>query len=307
MSNARNLANLLGTGTTIASAKIADDAITNAKILNDAVTGAKIEDNPTIAGNLIIAGTTTAQGETIGFVSFDKVKLNATDGSATDAGDNLILNGTDATSANADSSILFEGAESDAAAFLSSDQIRIGHATSLISLGNIMHDGALKQGAILPSNTGGSAFDFTGFPVNTSVIYVVMDEQDWSGQAWTVIQLGTVNGLQTTGYDSAVAYPGSGNSYYANSAADNNGIKYVYVASTEHAAICEIWRANHSGTRWVGKTLSHTQEDNSSYSCHSLCDVQLDGAEPLDRIRIINTAGTPKTSSGKGNMTVYFM
>ena len=51
MSNARNLANLLGTGTTIASAKIADDAITNAKILNDAVTGAKIEDNPTIAGN----------------------------------------------------------------------------------------------------------------------------------------------------------------------------------------------------------------------------------------------------------------
>ena len=69
MSNARNLANLLGTGTTIASAKIADDAITNAKILNDAVTGAKIEDNPTIAGNLTIAGTTTAQGETAGFVS----------------------------------------------------------------------------------------------------------------------------------------------------------------------------------------------------------------------------------------------
>ena len=305
MSNARNLANLLGTGTTITSAKIADDAITNAKILNDAVTGAKIEDNPTIAGNLTIAGTTTAQGETAGFVSFDKVQLNATDGSATDAGDNLILNGTDATSANADSSILFEGAESDAAAFLSSDQVRIGHSTSLISLGNIMHDGALKQGAILPSNTGGTAFDFTGFPVNTSVIYVVMDEQDWSNTGWHVIQLGTVNGIQTTGYDSAVAYPGSGNSYYANNAADNNGIKYVYQASNEHAVIAEIWRANHSGTRWVGKTLSHNQEDNASYSCHSLCDVQLTGAEPLDRIRIISTDS--RTSSGKGNITVYFM
>ena len=59
MSNARNLANLLGTGTTIASAKIADDAITNAKILNDAVTGAKIEDSPTIAGNLAVGGTTS--------------------------------------------------------------------------------------------------------------------------------------------------------------------------------------------------------------------------------------------------------
>ena len=113
MSNARNLANLLGTGTTIASAKIADNAITNAKILNDAVTGAKIEDNPTIAGNLTIAGDTIAQGVTTGFVSFDKLLLNATDGSATDAGDNLILNGTDATSANADSSILFDDATGD--------------------------------------------------------------------------------------------------------------------------------------------------------------------------------------------------
>ena len=113
MSNARNLANLLGTSTTIGTSDIADDAITNAKIQNDAVTGAKIEDNPTIAGNLTIAGDTTAQGTTIGFVSFDKLLLNATDGSATDAGDNLILNGTDATSANADSSILFDDATGD--------------------------------------------------------------------------------------------------------------------------------------------------------------------------------------------------
>jgi len=37
MSNARNLANLLGTGSTIATAKIADDAITAAKIATDAV------------------------------------------------------------------------------------------------------------------------------------------------------------------------------------------------------------------------------------------------------------------------------
>ena len=36
----------------------------------------------------------------------------------------------------------------------------------------------------------------TGFPVNTSVIYVIMDVQDWSGTIY-VIQLGTVNGLKT--------------------------------------------------------------------------------------------------------------
>ena len=35
---------------------------------------------------------TYIQGLTTGFVSFDKLLLNATDGSATDAGDNLVLN-----------------------------------------------------------------------------------------------------------------------------------------------------------------------------------------------------------------------
>ena len=59
------------------------------------------------------------------------------------------------------------------------------------------------------------------------------------------------------------------------------------------------------GTRWVGQTMSHNQEDNASYSCHSICDVQLSGAEPLDRIRVISTDS--RTSSGKGNITVYFM
>ena len=52
-----------------------------------------------------------------------------------------------------------------------------------------MHDGEDKKFGIaklLPSNTGGSAFDFTGFPVNTSVIYVIMDEQDWSGAVATL-------------------------------------------------------------------------------------------------------------------------
>ena len=42
MSNARNLANLLGTNTTIQTAKLADDAITGAKLADDAITGAKL-------------------------------------------------------------------------------------------------------------------------------------------------------------------------------------------------------------------------------------------------------------------------
>ena len=138
MSNARNLANLLGTGTTIGTSDIADDAITNAKIANDAVTGAKIEDNPTIAGNLTIAGDTTAQGTTVGFTTFDKLLLNATDGSATDAGDNLILNGTDATSANADSSILFDDATRDPNFFkiAGSEYFQVNLTTDITGLGS---------------------------------------------------------------------------------------------------------------------------------------------------------------------------
>lgn len=45
MSNARNLANLLGTGSTIATAKLADDAITSAKIADGAVVSAAFANN----------------------------------------------------------------------------------------------------------------------------------------------------------------------------------------------------------------------------------------------------------------------
>ena len=38
MSNARNLANLLGTNTTIQTAKLADSAISTAKLADDAIT-----------------------------------------------------------------------------------------------------------------------------------------------------------------------------------------------------------------------------------------------------------------------------
>ena len=106
----------------VTTAKVADDAVTTAKVADDAVTGAKVADLDalTVSGDLTVQGTTTAQGTTVGFVSFDKLLLDGTDGSATDAGDNLILNGTDATSANADSNILFESGTGDPSIILSS-------------------------------------------------------------------------------------------------------------------------------------------------------------------------------------------
>ena len=67
MSNARNLANLLGTGSTIVTAKIADDAITAAKIDDDG-TGFTFGD--------LTTGALTATGATTGIVTFDKLKLD---------------------------------------------------------------------------------------------------------------------------------------------------------------------------------------------------------------------------------------
>ena len=64
MSNARNLANLLGNGTTIATASIADDAITAVKIDDDG-TGFTF-------GDLTVAGAVVGDG----FTSVDKLKLD---------------------------------------------------------------------------------------------------------------------------------------------------------------------------------------------------------------------------------------
>ena len=54
MSNARNLANLLGNATTVQTEKIADDAITNAKIINESG-GSGVEDIERIRISLQVA------------------------------------------------------------------------------------------------------------------------------------------------------------------------------------------------------------------------------------------------------------
>lgn len=71
MSNARNLSNLLGTGTTIATASIADDAITSAKIADDAVTSALIADDAVVTA--AIADDAVTAANIADAVSFGKV------------------------------------------------------------------------------------------------------------------------------------------------------------------------------------------------------------------------------------------
>ena len=94
MSNARNLANLLGTGTTIATASIADDAVTSAKLDTNIAVDGSITAGTDIVGNVSsrIVMDSSASGTDVG----DNILLNATDGSASDDGSNFIYEeGTD--------------------------------------------------------------------------------------------------------------------------------------------------------------------------------------------------------------------
>ena len=71
---------------------VADQSVTTGKIANDAVTGAKIENNPTIAGNLTVSGTSTLTGNstvggTLGVTGTSTLTGNVT------AGGNLTVTG----------------------------------------------------------------------------------------------------------------------------------------------------------------------------------------------------------------------
>ena len=94
MSNARNLANLLGTGSTIATAKIADDAITAAKIDDDG-TGFTVGD--------LTVGNITSTGVTTGFVAPDSLVLDGssvatvTVNSAVSASATIVVDGVSGT------------------------------------------------------------------------------------------------------------------------------------------------------------------------------------------------------------------
>ena len=130
MSNARNLANLLGTATTIQTSKIADDAITNAKLSDsDSFTVGGL----TVSGASTFQGATTATSTTDGFGGDDAVLLNATDGSATDAGDHLVLNSSASGGTDDGENVLFEDGTGDPNTLLNSNDTRLGGTINFLS------------------------------------------------------------------------------------------------------------------------------------------------------------------------------
>jgi hypothetical protein len=74
MSNARNLANLLGTSTTIQTAKLADSSISTAKLATDAVTSPKILESSVLFGQSIASGSITSDTGVLD-IAFDPINF----------------------------------------------------------------------------------------------------------------------------------------------------------------------------------------------------------------------------------------
>ena len=150
------------------------------------------------------------------------------------------------------------------------------------------------------SPTSGTAVDFTGLPSDVKVIYVVIDALDMSAAGWELIQLGDSGGFETTGYVSAVDYPGNGNSFFANAAAENNGLKLTYHKNTPHSGIVEIMRISSDQTQWAMKSRFHAVADSVSYSAYSAVAKTLSGA--LTQIRLTSENGSHTFVAGNINI-----
>lgn len=164
--------------------------------------------------------------------------------------------------------------------------------------GTVTGVGGYTQGTKV-SPTSGTTVDFTNIPNDVKVIHVLFNEIVMSNYSWNVVQLGDSDGFETTGYVSAVGYPGSGNSYYANSAQEKNGLKFYYNSQYAFSGFATIMKMSSDQTQWVMWSRCHSANTSYSYSCYSAVEKTLSGA--LTQLRITN--GNSRTfSSGEINI-----
>ena len=164
--------------------------------------------------------------------------------------------------------------------------------------GTITGAGGYTQGTKV-SPTSGTTVDFTGIPNNVKVIHILFDLVERTSSAWGIIQLGDSGGFETTGYTSSVGYPGTGNTYTANAAADTNGLKFWYYGATKHSGIATIMRFSTDQTQWIMSSRCHAA-DSQSYSCYSAVERTL--SADLTQIRITMASGAYSSTGGDINI-----
>jgi len=183
MSNARNLANLLGTGTTIATAKIADDAITDVKI------GDALDDRLTLDGFSAATVTVNSAVSASATIVVDGVSGTIIVGMVVNVSDTTVRSITDAASQSAISvdDTLTITAVASQTSFTVSEAVSIADDVVLIlradenskmvldasaastDVGDeILFEDATNDGSITTDNfSTNTGIDFTGFLANT--------------------------------------------------------------------------------------------------------------------------------------------
>ena len=151
------------------------------------------------------------------------------------------------------------------------------------------------------SPTSGTTVDFTGIPSDVKVIHVLFNEIVTNGTGWHIVQLGDSGGFETSGYVSAVGYPGPGNSYYANNANDDNGLKIYYHGNYVFSGFTTIMRMSTNQTQWVMWSRCHSANSSYSYSTYSAVEKTL--SADLTQIRI--TSKDSRTFSG-GEINILY-
>lgn len=176
----------------------------------------------------------------------------------------------------------------------------INLADNFAFTGTITGAGGYTQGT-KASPTSGTTVDFTGIPSDVKVIHILFHDIVTSAAGWHIVQLGDSGGFETSGYVSAVGYPGSGNNYYANNAADDNGLKFYYVGNYAFSGFATIMRMSTNQTQWVMWSRCHTANSSYSYSTYSAVEKSL--SADLTQLRI--TSKDSRTFSG-GEINILY-
>ena len=144
--------------------------------------------------------------------------------------------------------------------------------------------------------TSGVEIDVTGIPSGVRKITITFDHVRNNGTDRMRLQIGDSGGIETTGYDSGVAWEGSGG--YPGLYEDGSGFAFCGLSGAGYEVNGTLTLLNASGNKWVGSWVSYA----GSYYCQFGGGTKTLSGE-LTQLRIENT-GT--NTFNLGNLTVFY-
>jgi hypothetical protein len=157
---------------------------------------------------------------------------------------------------------------------------------------NLTTTGVINSGTV-QNSTSGTSINFTGIPSGTKRITVMFNGTSLSGTADLLVQLGTISGVENTGYvSSGTSFTGATGSTASSTAGlfiQSGAASYIF---SGHMVITllgsNLWVS--SGVGKAATNVSWTHGGNKTT------------AATLDRVRITTTNGTDTFDAGSINI-----